>query len=243
MAEKSVKVKVEEVTTKAGTKVYVVGNLNTSDHLLESIGRPFKRYYDKDFTKQEQKQIGNIFYDVFLNKHTHSQVSLEKRNKTGGTVSYFKGEDAEYFNPGGKGSMIEVSFGKNHRNNESFITHELIHAKEYINKKPINKMVTSTNEKKVDFETVGRVTKRGIDTFDGGYYYRNPTKKERDKIIKKYGRNKTANEKWEDFIHQNIIKDRILLTGSVKKQIIGKRAETKVKKTFKKSTIFTKTKY
>jgi hypothetical protein len=139
----------------------------------------------------------------------------------------FTGEDAKRLNPLHK-KMVDMYFRPGRRDDESAVTHELIHAKKFM------MGVKRHNEHKIDFEMVGRISERGIKNMHSGYYFHeegNPhLAKKKELSLKEKG----------DIAKQGVFDDRILLTGSIKKSIKGKPAETKVDKTFRKSFFFKK---
>jgi hypothetical protein len=230
------KTKVKLLKTKSGTAVYVVGNPKSDYTFLNKVGQPVIQYYNKDFTVQEQRRIGNIFYDVYGNKNNEHQVPLGQKDFNGRT-SQVRGEVAKQLNCGKK-KMIELFLTKSARDKESIIVHELVHAKNCINATHSNHE-NCVNELRTDFEMVGRVTQKGLRKGKAGSIYtRHPTKQETKLIKENVGT--TAKDKWQEwraFLRQNVLDDRILITGSLKNQLKGKAIEDRVKKTFKQSAI------
>jgi hypothetical protein len=230
----------ETKKTKSGTNVIVIGKTcskkgkkpkRSEDKILEKTGKQFVKIYDNNFTKQEQRQIGNIFYDFYNNKNTNAQISGKNKGRVGARTSYFAGERAEQLNPGYK-KMIDMTF--NHKalkdkNKEISITHELIHAKKFMSGKPGS--LWSHNEKKIEFETVGRVSEEGVLNYDHGYYW-DPASVP---LVKKADKEKWSNAKYNNLVKQGIKEDRILLTGSLVRHMIGKPIEKQVKQKFQKS--------
>jgi hypothetical protein len=231
--------------TKSGTKVIVIGRRcpkkgkkpnRSEEKVMEKTGKQFVKVFYNNFTKNEQLQIGNIFYDFYNNKNTNAQISGKDKGKVGAKTSYFEGERAEQLNPGYK-KMIDITF--NHKalknfNKETSITHELIHAKKFMSGKTGS--LHHHNEKKTEFETVGRVSKKSVLNFDHGYYYDPKTVP----LVKKAEKEKWSNKKYNNLISNGIQQDRILLTGSLEKHMIGKPIEKQVKKKFPESFFFKK---
>lgn len=231
--------------TKSGTKVYVIGKTcqkkgkkhNLSEEKLwKKTGKQFVKVYNNNFTKQEQHQIGNIFYDFYNNKNTNAQISSKNKKQTGARTSYFVGDRAEQLNPG-YNKMIDMTF--NHKalkklSRENMITHELIHAKKFMSGKPNS--LWKHNEGETEFETVGRVSKEGILRFNYGYYH----SPKACPLVKKAEKEKWSNTRFNNLVDQGIKDDRILLTGSLEKHMIGKPIEKQVKKKFPESFFFKK---
>lgn len=215
------------ITTKSGTKVYVVG-MHRDQKLRDVIGDRFVNYYNRNFTIKEQRQIGNIYYDMYNKDHTNTQVPYCSNDWVACTGT-FTGEDLKKLNPFHK-KMVDMYFKSVVRDDESTITHEIIHAKKFM----LGLKDNQHNERKIDFEAVGRISRKGIKDMQHGYYF-HPTgntslAKKKDISIKKKG----------TIAKQGIIDDRILLTGSVNHSIIGKPIEKKVNKLFRKSFFFKK---
>jgi hypothetical protein len=214
-------VEVTEVKTKSGTTVYAQGgDRRARDTALDK----FLKFYNRDFTIVEQKIIGNIWY----NYKTNSGKNL--RGQRVAETGTFVGPDAKKFNPT-KNKMVDVTFSKETRGNEYTVVHEMIHAKKFMQGIPGNKH----NEKKIDFEAMGRVSKNGLKNIETGTYF-HPSGN--TALAKK----KIPNTAKGEIAQKEMIKDRKMLTGSANKSIIGKVAEKKSNKLFKKS-FFNKKKF
>jgi len=217
------------VTTKSGTKVYVVGNYHDRQ-LRDREGDVFVNYFNHNFTKQEQQQIGNVFYDFNNNEHDLIQIPRPKRNKKDwrGQTGAFTGIDAQELNPQHE-KMVDVTFTPEARENEGTITHEMIHAKKFMQGIRGNHQ----NERKVDFETVGRISQRGLNDMGGLYFH------PKGNAALAHKRGMTYVKKGE-IAKQGVLDDRVLLTGSLKDHMIGKPIENKVNKKFHESFFFNK---
>lgn len=178
---------------KAGMKVFVIGGKSEEERL--SRGKPFVKYINSNYTVSELKSIGNVVYDL-----------TSKIKKSWAAHSAFLDVSQGNINHG-RNKIFVVNFDSKHKNNEWAITHEMIHALKSINKQP-------HNEKKIDFETVGRVSQNGLKITENnvGEYFSDKRLK-KDKTITKPKRRKILKEE--------IDHDRILLTGSLPKKITG----------------------
>jgi hypothetical protein len=216
------------LTTKSGTKVYVVGNY-TDQEQRDREGDKFVNYYNNDFTEIEQQRIGNIYYDFLNEKHNTTQYPEAKpRNKHWlAQTGTFTGKDAQKLNPRHE-KMVDITFLPEVRNDESVIAHELIHAKKFME----GIKGHHQNERKIDFEMVGRITHHGIENIEHGYYFSpegNPYLKRKKGIsLKKKG----------EIAKQGVYDDRELLTGSLEKHMIGKPVEKKVHRKYPESFFF-----
>lgn len=215
------------VTTKSGTLVYVVGKYSDKP-LRDKVGDQFVNYFNKNFTVKEQKQIGNIFYDLYNKDHFTMQHPNTINKEWLACTGTFTGKDAVKFNPLHK-KMVDMYFRPHVRNDESAVTHELIHAKKFMTG------IKNHNERKIDFEMVGRISEKGIDNIEHGYYFHpegNPyLAKRKGLTLKKKG----------EIGKKGVYADRILLTGSKKKSLIGDPIVKEVDKKFKKSFFFKRT--
>jgi hypothetical protein len=218
------------VTTKSGTKVYVVGNYY-DEKLRDRAGDIFVNYLNRNFTESEQKRIGNIYYDFLNEKHNTTQTPRAKVSKKGwlAQTGTFTGKDARELNPRHE-KMVDVTFQPDIRNDESIISHEMIHAKKFMEGIKGNHQ----NERKIDFEMVGRISHKGIEDIHHGYYFSpegNPSlKRKRGITLEKKG----------EIAKQGVFDDRRLLTGSLEKHMIGKPVEKRVHKKFPESFFFKK---
>jgi hypothetical protein len=122
---------------KAGMKVFVIGG--KSDEERSNRGRPFVKYINSNYTISELNSIGNIVYDL-----------TSKIKKSWAAHSAFLDVSEGNINHGRKNIFV-VNFNPKYKDNEWAITHEVIHALKSINKQP-------HNEKKIDFETLGRIS-------------------------------------------------------------------------------------
>jgi hypothetical protein len=214
-------VEVTSVKTKSGTIVYAQGgNRRARDFALDK----FIKFYNRDFTIAEQKIIGNIWYNYRTN------VGKNLRGQRVAETGTFVGPDVKKFNPTKK-KMVDVTFTKDTRGNESTIVHEMIHAKKFMQGIPGNKH----NEKKIDFETIGRVSKNGFKNIETGTYF-HPSGNTA------LAKTKIPNTAKGEIAQREMIKDRKMLTGSINKSVTGKVAERRVDKLYKKS-FFNKKKF
>jgi hypothetical protein len=212
------------VRTKSGTKIYVHGNPNNQVQ-RDRAGDQFVNYYNRNFTKKEQLQIGNIWYDMFNKDHNATQSPPAKPNDWIAFTGTFTGIDARTLNKRKK--MVDLYINPHARNDEQAATHEMIHAKKFMTG------VTQHNERKVDFEAIGRISRKAINNMRYGYYF---SKSEGNPYLAKK-RDLTYNQR-DTIMHNGVKSDKILLTGSLSKNIIGKPVEKQVNKKFKKSFFF-----
>lgn len=212
------------VRTKSGTEVIVFGKAVKGNATLRSkVGDKFVNVYNRNFTVEEQKQIGNILYDLYENNPDSSSGTLRSKNTVAQTGT-FTGEQAQEFNPHHK-KMVDMQFAPDARYSEGTITHELIHAKKFM----VGIKGRHHNERKIDFETIGRI--RSVSAMDHGYYFSpagNPyLAKKRIPLTKK-----------REIVERGVRSDRILLTGALSKSITGKVAEQRVNRLFPRSFFF-----
>ena len=207
--------------TKSGTKVYLTDNTVSMIEQKRALST-FIQIYNKSFTVEEQKKIGNIIYnyDKHSDKHLESDAYSATNIVTSRSV-------IQKLNPH-KNKMGLITFSKNSYNDEFSIIHEMIHVKKLIEGVPYKKQITKTNERLQDFETVGRISKNGLKQHIKnpiGYYYTYDKK-----ILKRQSPpNKLKS------IASAILQDRKLLTGSLNTNITGKVASTRAKNLFTKS--------
>lgn len=228
--------------TKSGTKIYIT-DTNAPDAERQKARVEFLKIYNKTFTINEQKEIGNIVfnYDKYgkgLNdKFTHAQFE----QITNPSV-------VREMNPG-KSRMAIITVSKDSYNDEYAIVHELLHARNFIRGMSKRKNGSITNERKQDFETLGRITKQGFKkhlseaenaisldkqgkkrkkiTF-GGYYADDSNKN----LVKMAGKDP---KKQIAIAVDGIKRDRKLLTGSTNTNIIGKVASSRAEKLYPQS--------
>jgi hypothetical protein len=205
---------VTSVKTKSGTIVYAQGgDRRARDIALDK----FIKFYNRDFTISEQKIVGNVWYNYKTNKgkNLHGETVAE--------AGTFVGPDAKKFNPNKK-KMVDVTFSKDMRGNEYSIVHEMIHAKKFMMGVPGNKH----DERKIDFETMGRVSLNGFKNIETGTYLHPSGNSALAKM-------KIPNTLKGLIAHKELNKDRIMLTGSLSNSLIGKIAERKAEELFPKS--------
>jgi hypothetical protein len=183
-------------------------------------GDKFVDVYNDNFTEKEQRRIGNIHYDL-------STRMVNPMNTA--ECGFHRSPSARKLNPG-KGGIADIHIRDSKKMNESVIVHELIHAKKYSQGIPPSKQ----NEKKNDFETVGRVSRRGLLQNTSGYYW---SRKYGNKHMPTY---KKAGAERDRISSRGIRHDRILLTGSLNNRIKGKILEERVNGRFKQSFFFKK---
>jgi hypothetical protein len=201
--------------TKSGTTIFVVGGAKQErnkalDYLL--------KFYNHNFTIGEQKTIGNIYYDLLAGT---SKDSAGKHIAETGT---FVGEMAKKMNPAKK-KMVDLYVSKDGRTSEHTITHELLHAKKFMSGITGDKH----NEREIDFEAVGRVSRSGLNYENMHGYYFSPSGN------KTLAKKKIPIVEKGKIAHAGVLDDRRLLTGSLNTSIIGINAENKAKKLFPKS--------
>lgn len=201
--------------TKSGTTIFVVGGarqerIKALDNLL--------KYYNRNFTVTEQKIIGNIYYDLLAG------TSKDSAGKTVAETGTFTGTMAKQLNPTKK-KMVDLYVSKDGRTSEHTITHELIHAKKFMSGIPGNKH----NEKEIDFEAVGRVSRNGLKYENMHGYYFSPLGN------KSLAKKKMSNTEKGEIAYKGVLDDRRLLTGSLNNSLIGVNAESKANKLFPKS--------
>jgi hypothetical protein len=90
------------------------------------------------------------------------------------------------------------------------------------------------NERKIDFEAVGRVSEKGIHNIKHGYYF----SPEGNRFLR--SKKGISLAKKGEIAKQGAFDDRVLLTGSMDRQLIGKPIEDKANKLFRKSFFFKK---
>lgn len=206
--------------TESGNKVYVVGTSRKNNKPVRvRVGKQFVKVYDKNFTAREQRMIGNLYYNI--------QEEPDQKRHFIADTGLSRSHEARRLNRG-KGMMCEIRVAPDARDNEEIITHELIHAKTFMRHRSSDH--SKHNERKIDYEAVGRVSPQGLFAMQHGYYFSTLGNQEIGKRKYKGRRNK--------IVSRGILHDRLLLTGSIKKSLIGKPVEKRVNKTFKRSFFF-----
>ncbi|MCK9593785.1 MAG: hypothetical protein M0Q91_17435 [Methanoregula sp.] len=208
------------IGTKSGTKVIVVGKATRADHKRRvKYGDKFVDVYNDHFTHREQRQIGNIQYSL-------NNDMKDPRNEGECTYTDLKTkEDRKDWNPRHE-RITMINIRNNRKKDPATIVHELIHAKLFMRGIHGSKQ----NEKKVDFETVGRLKTSGLLKKDSGYYY---SRKEGNRNLPN-----RRDPQRDRISFRGMLHDRILLTGSIKKNIIGKPVERRVDNRFRQSFFF-----
>lgn len=207
---------VTSVKTKSGTTVYAQGGSRPERSRAMD---QFLKFFNRDFTISEQKTIGNIWYDLKTGKkkNLHGQIIAE--------TGTFVGPDAKKMNPTKK-KMVDVHFAnsKDVHGSESTVVHEMIHARMFMQGIPGKKH----NEKKIDFEMVGRLSREGLKKHTHGYYF-NPLGNPH------LGKKKIPNKEKLKIAEEGMVRDRRLLTGSLNTSIKGKVAEKRADRLFPES--------
>jgi hypothetical protein len=123
---------------------------------------------------------------------------------------------------------------------ESDIVHELIHVRKIANGKLGQ---SHHNEQKIDFESIGRITKEGLKQtispktpWNGTYYnINNEFNKKTHSGNPSLVNSKLSTGQKLKIASKGIIHDRKLLTGSLNTNIVGKVASSRAEKLFPKS--------
>lgn len=239
--------------TKSGTIVYLISHPTLSPIESKKVLSNFIRIYNKSFTSNEQKTIGNIMYD-YTNKHTYKATG-----KYAATYRVKPTSTAKELNAGNP-KMIDLHFSKDSYKDEFITIHELIHAKQMMKMSNMKKVASRKSEQKTDFEAVARIPKKGFENHIAEIQNRLPLAMKMDeKNIKRppihtpsgyyfspIGTNQTLIKQTKSlpntqrlvpakFMLEGIIHDRKLLTGSLNTNIVGDAASSKAKKLFPKS--------
>jgi hypothetical protein len=204
--------------TKAHQEVMAMGGKD--EKTRETAIKDLRKVYDRNFTANEQKQIGNILIDIDTKPikkfDAHSTRLIIKTNPQKGLAL----NHGRYY-------ITSIGYHKN-KNTEGALTHELIHARKFGIKGEKH------NEKKIDFERVGRVSGTSLRNDVMGYY-------NDDKNINvKFARSVPIKKRIE-VIKETMANDKKLLVGSVNKSGKGKKFVEKVEKLYPKSAFFQKT--
>jgi hypothetical protein len=221
--------------TKSGTKVYLTDNKVSIVEQKRALST-FIKIYNNSFGVEEQKKMGNIIYHYNkAGKNWSRMGTLPRGIKDKDVLAAHEEYDDKNnkklvngLNPGKK-KIAMVGFSKKSYNNEYAVIHETLHSRDALNNKRVSskKADTLKDEQQTDFETVGRLSKKGLKQHlvtPHGYYFYN-------KKISNKGNLKSKKE----LAASAIIQDRKLLTGSLNTNITGKVASSKSKSLFKKS--------
>jgi len=216
-------------TTKAGTIIFVEGEDAAK---RKRALQYFLKVYNNDFSTDEQKKNGNLLYELKSKigiKHAAATASCGIPNDT---------EKKKYHITGRK--IYILQFTDRSSNMESDITHELIHVRKYANNKfgGINH-----NEQKIDFESVGRMSEKGLKQTTNsktpwtGTYYNidNKIKKKTHSGNPYLAELKLPFKQKVKIASEGMMRDRKLLTGSINTNIVGATAVTRAEKLFPKS--------
>ena len=216
-------------TTKSGTSIFIEGETATK---RKRALQYFLKVYNNDFSNAEQKKNGNLLYKLKSKvgiKHAAATASCGIPNDT---------EKKKYHITGRK--IYILQFTDRSSNMESDITHELIHVRKYANNKfgGINH-----NEQKIDFESVGRMTKKGIKQtinpktpWTGTYFnINNAILKQTHSGNSDLGKLKLPQDQKLKIASDGLLRDRKLLTGSLNTNIVGNIASSRAEKLFPKS--------
>ncbi len=232
--------------TKSGTKVYLTDNKVSISEQKRALSK-FIEIYNKSFTNEEQKKIGNIIYHYNKSGQNWERVGLAKKGESdngiyAGHVEISNKTSINKLNKG-KQNISLVGFSNKSYNDEYTVIHELIHCKDVSNStiKPGNLKY----EQQTDFETNGRMSKRGFNQYVGeaNLAVKMDQKGIKRKLVSppsgyysdtKYVRKLPDNKKLGVIVN-GINNDRKLLTGSINTNIIGRVATTRAKKLFPKS--------
>lgn len=204
--------------TKAHQEVMAMGGKDEKSR--EVAIKDLRKVYDRNFTADEQKQIGNIL--ISLDDKPLKNLDAHAGKRVIGTEPK-KGLALNH----GRYYITEIAYHPG-RNTEGTLTHELIHARKFGIKKEKH------NEKKIDFERVGRVSEQSIKRdFQGSY--------NDDKNINVKFAKSVPVKKRIEVIKETMANDKRLLVGSVNKSGKGKRFVEKVERLYPKSAFFQKT--
>lgn len=213
--------------TKSGNIIFVEGE--NEAHRKRAL-QYFLKVYNNDFSTEEQKKNGNLVYKLTTKitkmKNTAAYASWGVPNKT---------ERKKYHIISRK--IYVLGFSDSSSKMESDVVHELVHVRKY------SKNEKNHVEQKVDFETVGRMSKEGIKQtmstktpWTGTYYnVDNKVRKETHSGNKDLAKLKLPFDEKTKIASKGIIRDRKLLTGSINTNIVGNTAVTRAEKLFPKS--------
>jgi hypothetical protein len=198
---------VATLKTRSRTEIFIKGGQSEQDR--RNHGRYLLKYLNNNFSVEEQLKIGNFIYDL-------DKKPSKKRGGESGLADVIEG------NPNRNRKKIFVmTVHPSFKDQERVYTHELIHARKFASKQ-------RHNEKKIEFETVGRITKKALDIMvnDYGGYYNSKLPK---------GMQNLPRSRREPLVKEGIIQDRILLTGNINKRLIGKKAVNRADEQYNKS--------
>ncbi|MFA6258258.1 MAG: hypothetical protein WCX79_01000 [Candidatus Paceibacterota bacterium] len=215
-------------TTKSGTTIFVEGE---NEARRRRALQYFLKVYNNDFSTNEQKKNGNLVYRL--------TSKIVKRGFASASYAIPNQKEIKKYHIVGRKIFI-LSFTDQSSKMESVITHELVHTRKYANNKFGN---ISHNERKIDFETVGRISKEGLKQdintktpWTGTYYnVNNATHKKTHYGNPSLVKLKLPFEQKVKIAAEGKIRDRKLLTGSINTNIVGKVASTRAEKLFPKS--------
>ena len=215
--------------TKSGTIIYVQGSTEKYRKKALII---FLKIYNNGFSTFEQKRAGNLIYYLKSNK----QEKYRNGFASSGMVKGSKSNELNIKYNTNRKVIPYVEFSTKSFNNEFAIIHELVHVRKDVVSGKIN---AKHDERKIDFETIGRISTLGLKksinpkTPNVGTYY-----------IFKGGKTHSGNVSARKGLHghellklgkSGVIHDRKLLTGSINTNIVGTTAVTRTKKLFPKS--------
>ena len=222
---------------KKSSKV-VPPNIGNIEHWKKS--KAFGRKYDITGFDQPRKDIGKtkihnrlVFVGgkyrkkvkPFVKKTISSNFTASELKEiknlyietAGGVEKKWVGQHEGICYPNGKKASV-ISIKKDYHDSEDTLTHELVHAHRFATGRKV--LDRNRDEKETDLETVARLNYSGLQNKRAGYYWYIPEVKGNDEKHKKAQ-----------------YKDRIGLTGSIKKKLKGKRAIKKIKEYYPKSEI------
>lgn len=220
---------VTQGVTKSGNIIYIEGE--TAVRRNRAL-KYFLKVYNNDFSKDEQKKNGNLLYKL------KSRVGIRHVAASAAAAIPATMDRIKYHISGRR--IFILTFTEESSKMESTITHELVHVRKYANNKLAHK---DHNEKKIDFETVGRISKEGLKQdissktpYNGVYYNVD------NKILKQthsgnecLAKLKLPFDKKIEIAGRGKLHDRKLLTGSINTNIVGNTAVMRAEKLFPKS--------
>jgi hypothetical protein len=212
-------------TTKSGTIIFVEGE---NEARRKRALQYFLKVYNNDFSTGEQKKNGNLVYELTskITRKGFASASIGWPDKT---------EKKKYHVSGRK--IYILSFTDRSAKSEFAITHELVHTRKFA----ANIKGDKHDEQKIDFETVGRISKGGIKQtinpktpYPGTYFTISSNDKSHpgNKYLYKL---KLPHDKKLKVASEGLVRDRKLLTGSINTNIVGRVASTRAEKLFPKS--------
>jgi hypothetical protein len=220
--------------TKSGTIIFVEGEDAAK---RKRALQYFLKVYNNDFSTAEQKKNGDLIYKL--------TTTVRIKGKTNTAAAAIVGvpdkiEKKKYHIVDGK--ILILRFSDSSAKMGSDITHELIHIRKYANNQFGN---AYHNEQKIDFESVGRMTKKGIKQtinpktpWTGTYYnVDNAINKKTHSGNPYLAKLKLPQDRKLKIASEGLVRDRKLqlLTGSINTNIVGKVASSRAEKLFPKS--------